>query len=93
MQARLESLTTTAEDHHGVPLPVALYEFSDPNNLTRATIGHDLRLSGTNFAVEGFGPGDGASALPRQAYYNLPHDIGPNVEEARLTNGWLLVTE
>jgi len=59
---------------------VGLWEFENPGNLTSATIGSDLALTGTDAAVAGSGtPSDmGASQLGVGDYYTATHGIAPN---------------
>lgn len=59
---------------------VGLWEFEDSGNLTAATIGSDLALTGADGAVAGSGtPSDlGASQLGVGDYYTVTHGIAPN---------------
>ena len=60
------------------PSPVGLWQFNDPNHLTRASLGQDLVEVGTHSAVAGINAGDGAVADPLGSYYICNHGISPN---------------
>ncbi|MCZ6792632.1 MAG: metallophosphoesterase [Planctomycetota bacterium] len=60
------------------PEPVGLWEFDDPLNLGRATLGTDLTLSGRALANEGLIPGDGAARLGTGSHYRATHGLGPS---------------
>ena len=56
-----------------------LWEFNDPGNLTKATVGNDLILNGAGqSAVAGVGGSDGAVAVERGTYYQADHGIPAN---------------
>lgn len=56
-----------------------LWEFEDSGDLTKATIGADLTLTGTDAAVAGSGGVDtGASQLDKGDYYTVIHNIASN---------------
>jgi len=87
---------------------VGLWEFEDAGNLTAATIGSDLVLTGSDAAVAGSGgPDTGASALDLFSidanqlpnivptgggFYTVPNPIGANGGGAR-TNAFTLVMD
>jgi hypothetical protein len=57
---------------------VGHWEFDDPANLTKATIGANLILSGGHTAVEGPAVQDGAVNIGIGSNYIVPHGIDPN---------------
>ncbi len=57
---------------------VGRWDFNDPANLTKATIGTDLTLVGTNTAITGAETGDGAANIGVGSYYSCLHGISPN---------------
>ncbi|MBN1854156.1 MAG: metallophosphoesterase [Pirellulales bacterium] len=58
--------------------PVGEWNFDDPEDLVHATIGTDLALHGTDTAVAGFQPSDGAAEIGVGSYYTMHHGIDPN---------------
>ncbi|GAA5494483.1 hypothetical protein Rhal01_00644 [Rubritalea halochordaticola] len=68
---------------------VGLWEFDDPSDLTKATIGPDLQLNGYQDIVAGVSAGDGAVKISQGSHFNLVHGIpanggGSNVNEYTL---------
>ncbi len=72
------------------PVPVGLWEFDDPDDLTRATIGIDLVRSGAHRAVAGSVPGDGATRVGPGSHYRCEHGIAPAAGQ-RFVNEYSLV--
>ena len=54
------------------------WQFDDPDNLTMATVGNDLDLVGTHYAVAGPDTGNGAVYIGIGSYYIVTHGIVPN---------------
>lgn len=54
------------------------WKFQDPKNLTKATVGNNLTLSGTHAAVAGAAYGDTAVRIGLGSYYRYSHNIAPN---------------
>ena len=76
---------------------VGLWEFEDGGNLTAATVGSDLALTGTDAAVPGSGgPDTGASSLDNfdagGGYYTVTNPIGANGGGTR-TNAFTLLMD
>lgn len=72
--------------------PVGQWDFDDPQNLTLATTGQNLTLTGFDSAVEGINSGDGAARIGVGSYYSINHGITPvNGEEN--VNQWSLVVD
>ena len=69
---------------------VGLWEFTNAADLTAATIGNDLGLTGSHMAVAGVGAGDGAARIGSNSYYTVTHEIGAN-GGGNYTNAWTLV--
>lgn len=69
---------------------VGLWEFNNPGNLTAATIGSDLGLTGSHTAVTGVNGGDGAAQIGVGSYYTVTNGIGGN-GGGSYTNEWTLV--
>ena len=69
---------------------VGLWEFTNATDLTAATIGNDLGLTGSHTAVAGVGAGDGAARIGSNSYYTVTHGIGAN-GGGNYTNEWTLV--
>ena len=59
------------------PTPYAEWNFDTAANLTLATIGSDLVLVGTNTAIEGPSPDDGAVTIGVGSHYKFTHGISP----------------
>ncbi len=57
---------------------VGHWNFDDPNNLTLATVGNDLLLTGTQLSVQGFNDADKAVRIGLGSYYTATHNISPN---------------
>lgn len=53
------------------------WSFQDPKNLTKATVGNNLTLSGTHASVAG-ADGDTAVRIGLGSYYRYSHNIAPN---------------
>jgi len=80
------------------PSLVGLWEFNDPNNLTKATIGPDLVLKnldlvlvGTDSAVAGRKEGDGAVHIPRGSYYIVENPVDTTLSPGSFANEFTLV--
>ena len=69
---------------------VGLWEFNNPQNLTSATIGANLGLTGSHTAVAGIGAVDGAAQIGKGSYYTVTSGIGAN-GGGTYTNEWTLV--
>jgi hypothetical protein len=70
-----------------------LWEFEDGSNLTAATIGADLALTGVDAAVAGSGgPDTGGASLDVDDFYTVPNPIGANGGGAR-TNAFTLLMD
>ncbi|MEN6306456.1 MAG: LamG domain-containing protein [Anaerohalosphaeraceae bacterium] len=69
---------------------VGLWEFTNASDLTAATIGNDMVLSGSHTAVTGISAGDGAARIGSNSYYKVAHEIGAN-GGGIYTNKWTLV--
>lgn len=61
----------------GVPSPVGAWDFDDPENLLKATLGQDLGLTGQHQSVAGVRSGDGAVRIGVGSYYRCAHGIAP----------------
>ncbi|MFV0391728.1 MAG: fibronectin type III domain-containing protein [Paludibacteraceae bacterium] len=59
------------------PTPYAEWLFDDVTDLTKATIGNDLTLVGTDEVTEGREAGDGASKIGLGSYYKFTHGLTP----------------
>jgi predicted MPP superfamily phosphohydrolase len=66
------------------PAPVGQWLFDDAANLTKADIGKDLVLSGTQSAIPGPSTGNGAVRIPKESHYTLTHGLGSGVNEYTL---------
>jgi hypothetical protein len=73
-------LTVALSTHSASGALVGLWQFENPGNLTAATIGTNLTLTGTQTAAAGSAtPSDtGASRLGVGDYYTVTHGIGAN---------------
>jgi hypothetical protein len=60
------------------PGMVGYWDFDDPLNLTHAEVGNDLVLGGSDQAVPGPEPEDGATRIGVNDYYTCTHGIEPN---------------
>jgi hypothetical protein len=60
------------------PTPDGLWTFDDPGDLTKADIGQDLVLVGTQTAIAGTTAGDGAVRIGIGSYYRCAHGIPPS---------------
>jgi hypothetical protein len=77
---------------------VGYWEFDDPNNLLKATIGEDLIRGGWDDAeapisyVEGPAAGNGAASVPKYNFLKCIHGIAPNgVEGATRVNEYTIM--
>lgn len=59
------------------PSPKGLWHFDDVNNLTKATIGTDLVLVGTQAAIAGPDAQNGAITIGPGSHYKMSHGISP----------------
>ena len=71
------------------PVPVGHWTFDNPDDLTSATVGNPLVLTGSHAAVSGPQDGDGAVRIGIGSYYLLNHGLsatggGSNVNEFSL---------
>ncbi|HML75264.1 MAG TPA: metallophosphoesterase [Anaerohalosphaeraceae bacterium] len=69
---------------------VGQWDFNNTANLTAATVGSNLVLSGSHTAVSGVRTGDGAARIGSNSYYKVTNGIGAN-GGGNLTNEWTLV--
>ncbi len=69
---------------------VGLWQFDDAANLTKATVGQDLVLSGSQTAVAGINATDGAAQIGVGTHYLVNNDAAPNGGGSKL-NEWTLV--
>lgn len=70
---------------------VGHWTFDDPNNLTKAEVGADLILSGSNTAVTGPAAGDGAANIGPGSYYICPHGMSPSGGGSRVNEFTLVM--
>lgn len=70
---------------------VGQWDFDDPADLTRATLGKNLALVGKATAVSGHGTGDGAAALGVGSHFRCTPDLAPNGGSATRANEYSLV--
>lgn len=61
-----------------LPIPVGLWSFEDPADLTAADIGGDLVLVGSHAAIEGTHERDGAARVGPGSHYRAVHGIPPS---------------
>jgi len=54
------------------------WKFQDSKNLTKATVGNNLTLSGTHSSITGPAFGDTAARIGLGSYYRYAHNIAPN---------------
>ena len=64
--------------HPGGSTPVGQWDFDNPSDLTAATIGNDLALTGSHTAVVGYTAYDGAARIDLGSFYTCTHGISPN---------------
>jgi Icc-related predicted phosphoesterase len=76
----------------GYPSPAGLWQFNDPNHLTRASLGEDLVAVGTHTAVPGIDANDGAVADPIGSYLICNHGIAPN-GGGSYVNNWTVMMD
>lgn len=69
---------------------VGQWDFNDPSDLTKATIGQDLTKIGTDEAVAGVHAGDGAARIGVGSYYRATHGISPQPGD-EFVNGYTLM--
>ena len=67
-----------AELASAVPSPVGVWTFDDPNQLTQAEVGSDLILVGSQLAVAGPAPDDGAARIDVGSHYICTNGLTPN---------------
>ncbi|MCK6497569.1 metallophosphoesterase family protein [bacterium] len=60
------------------PIPTGQWDFNDPQDLLKATIGQNLVLSGSHQSATGVVPSDGAVVIGPGSYYTCQHGIAPN---------------
>lgn len=71
---------------------VGWWKFDDAQNLTKATLGQDLVLVGSQQSATGYGAGDGAARIGAGSHYQLSHGIGAN-GGGTYTNEYTLVLD
>lgn len=70
---------------------VGQWDFDDPANLTKATLGKNLSRVGSVAPVGGFGTGDGAAAVGIGSHFRCTPDLAPNGGSTTLVNEYTLV--
>lgn len=70
---------------------VGQWDFDDPGNLGKATMGKDLVLVGSANSVAGYGAGDGAAAVGIGSHFRCTPDVAPNGGSSTLVNEYTLV--
>jgi hypothetical protein len=70
---------------------VGQWDFDDPVDVTRATLGKNLALVGTATPVAGYGTGDGAAAIGIGSHFRCTPDLAPNGGGTALVNEYTLV--
>ncbi|TSA38747.1 MAG: T9SS C-terminal target domain-containing protein [Porphyromonadaceae bacterium] len=73
----------------GFPERKGYWQFDDSNDLTKATIGSPLVLTGTQTAVAGPTDSNHATLVPLGSYLTMNHGIDPNLGGA-FVNEWTL---
>jgi hypothetical protein len=78
-------------DASQIPFPdrIGLWQFDDANDLTKATIGSALALTGTQSAVAGPTDSNHATMVPLGSYLTMTHGIEANLGGA-FVNEWTL---
>jgi hypothetical protein len=71
-------LTIHSQLFSQVATPKGLWKFDDNTNLTKAEIGNNLELVGTQTATNGPVDGNGAVKIGTGSYYKIKHGIVPN---------------
>jgi len=71
---------------------VGQWDFDDPCDLTKATIGTDLILTGSQESVAGIEGGDGAARIGVGSYYDCNHGVVPNGGGSKV-NEWTVVMD
>ena len=71
---------------------VGQWDFNDSDDLTVATIGQALSLTGSNSVIEGISSEDGAVRIGAGSYYSVNHGITPSDGESNV-NQWSLVVD
>jgi len=74
------------------PVPVGLWTFDDPSNLTAAQIGNALTAVGAPKAAAGPADGNGAVTLDADSYFAIDHGIAPNGDGSNV-NQWTLMMD
>ncbi len=72
--------------------PVGQWDFNNPDNLTLATIGDDLVLTGSQTAAAGVSATDGAVTIGIGSYYTCTHEIAAN-GGGTYVNQWSLLID
>ncbi|MBN2327025.1 MAG: hypothetical protein JXR73_07710 [Candidatus Omnitrophica bacterium] len=57
---------------------IGVWDFDDPSNLAKATIGEDVEIVGALSSVPGLSQTDGAALIPKGSYLLVHHGIAPN---------------
>ncbi|MGB4577383.1 MAG: T9SS type A sorting domain-containing protein [Paludibacter sp.] len=84
--AELGNATTPSTS---MPVRKGLWQFDDSSNLTKATIGTDLVLTGTQTAVAGPTETNHATMVPLGSYLTMSHGMSPNLA-GTFVNEWTL---
>ena len=71
---------------------VGVWKFDDPSDLSKAEVGNDLTLVGTDAAIEGIDEFDGAVNIGVGSHYIAEHTIAPN-GGGSYVNEWTFVVD
>ena len=74
------------------PVLVGQWDYNNPANLTAATVGNDMILSGSHTAAAGFNEYDGAARIGPGSFYSCYHGIAANGEGSKV-NEWSAVLD
>jgi hypothetical protein len=74
------------------PVPVGRWDFDNPANLTLATLGNNLVLTGSHQATSGVNASDGAVTIGVGSYYTCTHGINPN-GSGSFVNQWSILID
>lgn len=72
--------------------PFGQWDFNDPDNLTKATIGDDIQLIGSHLLISGVNSQDKAIRIGKGSYYKIFTGIGANGGGIN-TNEWSLLID
>ena len=73
------------------PDMVGYWKFDNSSNITQATVGNNLELTGTQQFVSGEHAGDGATRIGNNSYYRCIHDIAANGGGLRVNEFTLVI--